>query len=171
MPACFFDTSALIKAYIPEHGSSWVIGVMRAKAPTPRMFISELSRVEVPSALYKLERLRGYAQAFTDTAMNIFARDLRLSAPPRQLRVFDIITLTDAALVRAGTLLEKYRTGKPFALRSLDAIQLACATFARDGLPSSEQTGMVFATVDRQLRGVAAAEGFVVINPEYPGTP
>ena len=66
MPAYFFDTNALVKAYIQERGSPWVNAAMAGKPP-PRIHISELTRVEMPSALYKVERIRGYSQALTDS--------------------------------------------------------------------------------------------------------
>lgn len=98
-----------------------------AGKPPPDVYISELARVELPSALYKVERIGGYSQALTDTALNRLYADLRLSAPARRLRVFEIVPLSDQVLTLADGLLRKYRTGKPYALRSLDAIQLASA--------------------------------------------
>lgn len=170
MPAYFFDTNALIKVYIHERGSPWVNAAMASK-PSPDIYISELARVELPSALYKVERIRGYSQALTDTAINRFHADLRLSAPTRRLKVFEIVPLSDQVLTLADTLLRKYRTGTPYALRSLDAIQVAFATLVRSSLPPAERGGLTFVTVDRQLRGVAGAEGFPTINPEHPPSP
>jgi predicted nucleic acid-binding protein len=118
--------------------------------------------------LYKIERIRGYSPAFTDTAINSFARDLRLSAPSRRLRVYEITVLSDAVLTLAETLLENYRSGKPFALRSLDAIQLASAKVARAALSSTEHADFAFVTADRQLRGVAGVEGLQTTDPEHP---
>ncbi len=168
MPVHFFDTNALVKAYIYEPGSPWVNGVMAVKIPPPHIYISELARIEVLSTLYKIERVRGYSSAFTDSAVNMFKRDLRLSMPTRRYRIYELVPLSDAVLTLAGTLLQKYRTGTPYALRSLDAIQLASAQLARSSLPSAEQADMTFVTVDRQLRGAAGAEGFQPINPEHP---
>ncbi len=169
MPAYFFDTNALIKAYIHEPGSPWVNAAMASKPP--RVYISELARVELPSALYKVERIRGYSQALTDTAINRFLADLRLSAPTRRLKVFEIVPLSDQVLTLADALLRRFRTGTPYALRSLDAIQLASAVLARSALPPTERAHITFVTVDRQLRGVAGADGFPTINPEHPPSP
>ena len=75
MASYFFDTNALIKAYIYEPGGSdWVLGVISAKQPEHQLFISEIARVEIPSALYKIERARGYAQEITNLAVNRFER-------------------------------------------------------------------------------------------------
>ena len=168
MTTYFLDTNALIKAYIHERGSPWINTTLAKKSSQPRICISEISRVELPSALYKIERIRGYSQALTDTAINTFARDLRLSAASRRLRVYEITPLSDEVLTLADALLEKYRSGKPYALRSLDAIQLASAQIARASLPLAEQGDFIFVTADRQLRGVAGVEGLQTVNPEYP---
>lgn len=170
MPAYFFDTNALVKVYIYERGSPWVNAAMAGKPP-PGIYISELARVELPSALYKVERIRAYSQALTDTAINRFHADLRLSAPTRRLKVFEIAPLSAQVLALADSLLRAYRTGNPYALRSLDAIQLASAVLARFSLPATERGSFTFVTVDRQLRGVAGAEGFPTINPEHPPSP
>lgn len=164
----FLDTNALIKAYIHEAGSPWVHRVMAGKASAPRICISEVTRVELPSALYKIELIRGYSRAFTDTAINTFARDLRLSAASRRLRVYVITPLSDPVLALAETLLEKYRSGTPYALRSLDSIQLASAQLARASLNLTDRADFIFVSADRQLLGVAGSEGFSTINPERP---
>jgi hypothetical protein len=103
--------------------------------------------------------------------VNTFTRDLRLSAPTRRFSIYEIVPLSDAVLTLAGALLLKYRAGTPYALRSLDAIQLASAHLARSSLAATDQTGMTFVTVDRQLRGAAGAERFQTINPEHPPSP
>lgn len=141
---------------------------MATLLPSPRVYISEIARVEVPSALYKIERIRGYSQALTNVAINTFNRDIRLSVPSRRLREYEITPLSGTVLASADTLLEKYRTGKPYALRGLDAIQLASAELARASLTPEERGNIIFVTVDRQLRGVAGIEGFQTVNPEYP---
>jgi predicted nucleic acid-binding protein len=62
MASYFFDTNALVKAYVYEpDGSDWVLGVIGVKQPANQLFISEIAHVEIPSALYKIERAHGYA--------------------------------------------------------------------------------------------------------------
>jgi hypothetical protein len=64
-------------------------------------------------------------------------------------------------------LLRDYRSGTPKGLRSLDALQLACAMRARKTLAPEEQPQMVFVTIDKQLSGCAANEGFATFNPVH----
>ncbi len=44
-------------------------------------------------------------------------------------------------------------------LRAYDAVQLACASVARDAVPECQ----TFPAFDRHLRGAAAAEGFSLV--------
>lgn len=169
MVSYFFDTSAIIKAYRFEPGTDWINGVI-GQRPSPRIFISELARVEVPSALHRIEREKHIDEAMTNWAYNRFERDVRLSEPIYKHRKYIVLSLTSMIIERAAGLLEKYRRGSPNALRSLDAIQLACAIMARDTLAASEREEMAFVTADRQLMGSAGNEGFTAINPVFPTT-
>lgn len=55
MNSYYFDSSALIKRYLEEAGSSWVREQF-AHPPTSSVFISELTLVEVAAALARHER-------------------------------------------------------------------------------------------------------------------
>lgn len=167
MVSYFLDTNAIIKAYRLEPGTDWINGVIGQK-PSPRIFISELARVEVPSTLYKIEREKRIDEAITNWACNRFERDIRLSDPSHKQRKYIVISFTPITFARAAELLKKYRSGSPNALRSLDGIQLACAIIARDTLPASERDEIAFVTADRQLLGIAGNEGFTVLNPVFP---
>ena len=50
------------------------------------------------------------------------------------------------------------------SLRSLDAIQLACAIAVAKGLGDE----LIFVTADARLGTIAPLEGFRVVNPLYP---
>lgn len=55
MTVYFVDTSALIKRYIPEVGSGWVISWIEPQAGNTIM-ISDLSTVEIVSGLSRRQR-------------------------------------------------------------------------------------------------------------------
>jgi predicted nucleic acid-binding protein len=167
MASYFFDTNALVKAYIYEpDGSDWMLGVISAKQPSHQLFISEIARVEIPSALYKIEWARGYAQEITSLAVNRFERHLNADNGYRK-SLYTILLINDAVLTEAQRLLRDYRSGQPKGLRSLDALQLACALRARKTLPPEEQSRLTFVTIDKQLAGCAANEGFITFNPTH----
>jgi len=167
MASYFFATNALIKAYIYEpSGSDWVLGVISAKQPAHQLFISEIARVEIPSALYKIERAHGYAQKITNLAINRFERHRDAENDYRR-SLYTILLINNAVLAEPQRLLRAYRAGIPKGLRSLDALQLACAVRARKTLAPEEQAQMVFVTIDKQLSGCASNEGFVTFNPTH----
>jgi predicted nucleic acid-binding protein len=167
MASYFFDTNALVKAYIYEpDGSDWVLGVISAKMPAHQLFVSEIARVEIPSALYKIERARDHAQEITNLAVNRFERHLDAENDYRR-SLYTILLINNAVLTEAQRLLRDYRSGQPKGLRSLDALQLACALRARKTLPPEEQLQMVFVTIDKQLAGCAANEGLATFNPTH----
>src|SRR5437660_743472 len=99
MVSYFFDTSAIVKAYRLEPGTDWVNGVIGQK-PSPRIFISELSRVETPSTLYRIEREMRSDEAITNWAYNRFERDIRLSDPIHKQRKYIVISLASVTIER-----------------------------------------------------------------------
>jgi hypothetical protein len=130
--------------------------------------VSEIVQVELPSALYKLERIDpGIDMAQTDLALKRFERDLRADNLFRRSR-FTVVFLTTTRLEQATLLLESYRFGKPKALHTLDALHLTSALIAHAMLPETERATFSFASADKQLRGYATDQGLAVIDPNYP---
>ena len=164
---CFFDTNALVQGYLPNTpGTGWMRRVLNKRHEAVPVYISELACVEFRSALYKLERVLGTHPSFTDALVNRFDRDVRLSLEGARQRLYTVIPLSADVMELARELLHTYRTGRPQALRSLDALHLAAALLVREALPVAERQGVAFVTSDRQLGGVAATEGFTVVRPE-----
>ena len=165
----FLDTNALVQGYLPNtSGTGRVRQLLSKRHGAIPVYISELARAEFRSSLYKLERVFGTHRSFTDALINRFDRDVRLSQDGAAQRLYTVVALSADVIERARDLLHTYRTGKPQALRSLDALQLATALLARDALPASEQQRMAMVTSDRQLGGVAATAGLIVVRPEAP---
>lgn len=165
--AFFFDTNALVQGYLPNTpGTGWIRQVLNKRHGTLPVYISDLARVEFRSSLYKLERIFGTHSSFTDALVNQFDCDVRLSLNGGRQRLYTIVALSGDVIERARELLGAYRSGKPYGLRSLDALQLATALLTREALPVDEQLWMALVTSDRQLGGVARHAGFIVIRPE-----
>jgi len=164
----YFDTNALIKLYIFDATSYWAIGIEAQKNPQNRLIVSEVARVEVPSAMYKIGRINPNVEAAEiDLAIRRFKRHMNAETNYRESR-FTISILNEAVLNQADTLLETYRTGQPKALHSLDALHLASAMIIRNTLPEPERVSMVFVSADKQLRGCSQNEGFEVSDPNSP---
>jgi predicted nucleic acid-binding protein len=162
----FFDSSAIVRRYRREPETAWVQSLCEPRTHPP-IYISELAQVEVVAALRRLGRHEGLHPSSVDATQNIFERHLVLSDPGHALPVYDLVAVSAVALSLAAALCTKYWEMRPHPLRSLDAIQLACAIATATGLPDE----LIFVTADARLSAVAPLEGFRVINPVYPPHP
>ena len=165
-PGYFFDSSAIVKRYHREPGTAWVQGLCEPSTHPP-IYLSRLAGVEVVAALRRLGRNAGIHRSAIDTMQNAFERHLALSDPGRASPVYLLTTLSPAILSLAAALCAKYWEMQPYPLRSLDAIQLACAIATAHGLLDE----LIGVTVDMRLAAIAPLEGFRVINPIYPPQP
>jgi predicted nucleic acid-binding protein len=141
----FCDASAILKHYVPEAGAAVVTGL------DGRLVVSDLSAVEVPSAIWRKQRIGELAAEDASVLVAAFGHDLRGGAyeAPR----YATVALGTDVLDRAADLLPRH------GLRAGDAIQLASAIAARASLEFCD----TFVTFDRRLGIAAAAEGFSVI--------
>jgi uncharacterized protein len=148
----FFDTSALVKHYHAEPGSSQVDLILRE--PGAIFSIARLTLTEVPSVFAKKVRTKDIAEpAFAGLRLRFFAdaRD-RVLLPTRILNAhFEI----------AGDLISKY--GKTRPIHTLDALQLAVAISIQQPTPIEH-----FVCADQRLCAIATLEGLDVLNPELP---
>ncbi|MGH8970049.1 MAG: type II toxin-antitoxin system VapC family toxin [Actinomycetes bacterium] len=140
----FVDSSALVKLYADEEGHQLV----RRLAV---MVVSHLTRVEVPAALWRKQRIGELSPADVQVLRAEFEADWFGS--PDDDRRFVAVAATSGVLDDASRL-----TGI-HGLRAYDAIQLASARAARAADPAC---GAV-AAFDDHLRAAAAAEGFALV--------
>lgn len=140
----FADSSALVKLYVDEPGSAEV-------AALGDVVVSQLARVEVPAALWRLRRMRELPVAATRTAVDAFVADYtgRAGGGVR----YAVVSLTDEVLGDAAAL------SGARGLRAYDAVQLASARAAA----RADDRIRSFAAFDRQLCTAAAEEGFEVV--------
>ncbi len=139
----FADSSALVKLYADEPGHE----VVRA---TDHLVVAELARVEVPSALWRKQRLGELDAAAAQVLTATFEADWY--GTEEEVPRFTAVATT------AGVLEDAARLCAVHGLRAYDAVQLAAAVAARDAVPEC-RTLLVF---DRRLRAAAAAEDFSV---------
>jgi hypothetical protein len=140
----FFDSSALVKLYVPEPGMGVVPSI------DDRPMISELTRVELPSAFWRKHRLGQLsAQDASDLSTDFEADYYGEEGEPR----FAVMRISDVTVSMASGLVARAD------LRAGDAIQLASALVARQ--VGREVTA--FATFDVRLRTAAAIEGFTLV--------
>lgn len=146
MNVYFVDTSALAKRYLDEVGSAWTLAWIEPPADNI-VVVSELASIEMFSLFARRQR-EGKLTSLNASSLRV---DFLLHVEQEYLTV-----LLDSAIVRqAQNLVTNY------PLRTLDAIQLACALQA----VSTLGTSMTFVSADNNLLTAARAEGFMTDNP------
>lgn len=140
MSFLYLDTSALVKAFVKEVGSTDVLQLM---ATLPIAGTSIITKVEFAATLAKLERMKVLTNAHMAFAMELMSQ---------QWDDFIRLHLTDIIVNEAISLTQT------FPLRGYDAVQLASAIVWRDTLSQP----VTFATFDKKLWQAAAETG---LNP------
>jgi predicted nucleic acid-binding protein len=148
----FLDTSALVKRYHVEAGSSKVAMILAE--PDSSHLISRLGLVEAVSA-FALKVREGQIQVDDFSAYR-----MRLLADVRN-RSINVARVRVAHFKQADQLLQKHGTN--VKLRTLDSLQLATALDLRTRAMLDH-----FVCADLNLCKIAAVEGLSVINPESP---
>ncbi|GLY68303.1 type II toxin-antitoxin system VapC family toxin [Amycolatopsis taiwanensis] len=146
----FADSSALVKLYAPESGYETIRSLTD-------LIVSQLARVEVPSAIWKKHRMAAMSASEARAMVDQFEADYFGvgDQPPR----FAVVPISEVVLDVAAR-----RTGI-HGLRGYDAIQLATAQV----VASADRDCREFACYDKALSAAAIGEGFRVLPSEQPG--
>lgn len=146
----FFDSSAIVKRYVNETGTAWVIDVTRS-AVGNRIYVARITAVEVVSAIARQAR-----------AGDIFATDASNATTQFRYHLtnqYRIVEITPVLVTRAMGLAETY------ALRGYDAVQLAAALEVQAQRTAMGLTALTMVSADHALNSAASAEGLPVIDP------
>lgn len=146
MTIFFADTSAVAKRYVTETGSAWVRSWIEPGLGH-LVVISDLTKVEMVSMLVRRRR----DGVITGGDFTLLQNAFLLHVDTQYLAV----GIQEEVLAHARRLLDTH------SLRTLDAIQLACALEVA-GLFSQPVT---LASADQNLLAAAAAEGLATSNP------
>jgi predicted nucleic acid-binding protein len=138
----FLDTSSLFKLYHREEGTSELEQVF-SKAKVTTVFLSEISKIEFSSTIWKKVRTKEIAELDAQKTLSLFESDFGKYA---------FITIDSLLIEQANILISKY--GKK-GLRTLDSIQLSTAV-------SLFQKADIFFTADHQLQSFFLAEGLSI---------
>ncbi|GAB4535846.1 MAG: hypothetical protein Kow0063_20630 [Anaerolineae bacterium] len=159
MGSYYFDTSAVIKLYVPEAGSEWVERIVTQRGEDGFVHVItfvKIGIVETAAALTRRQRLGDITLAERNRLYASFIRDVE--------HRFVTLAVDDGLLLRAAELTQHH------LLRGYDAVHLAAAlTFSRQ-LTDAGLPGLTFASADETLCDVARAEGLIVENPNVYGT-
>lgn len=150
MARSFFDTSALVKHYHTEAGTSAVDRLV--DDPGAELAISRLTLVETVSVFATKVRTGAFDEASFARLRARFASDIARKR-------YRVIRLLNAHYDRAQDLIRSH--GLARQIRTLDALQLAVALGLHQEVPLD-----YFVCADHRLCDVARAEGLAVLNPE-----
>lgn len=146
----FFDSSALVKAYIAEAGTNWVRTIL--DDPQHRISISALAEVEVISALTRRFNEGDLTRVELDQACDDLSQDCA---------AYVLVDITSQILEAA--------VGKAriYSLRAYDAVQLASAIAARTALLAAQGSAIDFTLVsaDNDLNDAARLEALQLEDP------
>ena len=153
--AYFLDTSALVKRYVPEIGSDWILSITDP-ATDNDLAISQITWVEVHSAFARRLRDRSLSAQRFDLIVQKVREDFE-----NEYRVVDV----DQTLIETATELVMQHP-----LRAYDSVQLASALrFQSTTLLSQPETRLIFVSADNRLLDIAQSEGLATDNPNnYP---
>jgi uncharacterized protein len=152
--AYFLDTSALVKRYVPEIGSEWILSITDP-ATNSDLVISQITWVEVHSALARRLRDGSLSAERFDLIVQKVREDFE-----NEYRVIDI----NPTLIETAAELVMLHP-----LRAYDAVQLASALRFQSTLISVSETQLVFVSADNRLLDIAQSAGLAIDNPNnYP---
>jgi predicted nucleic acid-binding protein len=146
----FFDSSALVKAYIAEAGTNWVRTIL--DDPQHRILISALAEVEVISALTRRFNEGDLTRVELDQVCDELSQDCA---------TYFLVDITTPILEAA------VRNARNHSIRAYDAVQLASAIAVRTALLAMQGNAIDFTLVsaDNALNNAARLEALQVEDP------
>jgi predicted nucleic acid-binding protein len=146
----FADSSAIVKLYLPEPGSAWLLSLDLSP-----LAISALAAPELRSAFARRRREGALTAGQAARAWRTFREDFR---------TWQVIRLANPVLATACRLLG-HQNSAAAVLRTLDALQLASAIEADRRLRRADGPALTVLTADLRLETAAASYGLAVENP------
>jgi predicted nucleic acid-binding protein len=151
----YFDTSALVKYYLPETGSRWVSSLLDG-----RDFRGDWIHKAVTTLLSNIEGICALERAHRDRRIDTIALDSARRRLLLDLRSrYRVLGVNKAIVLRAADLAQDH------PLRAYDALHVATALFLNEELVGKRIAACVFVSADETLLAAARAEGLTTENP------
>lgn len=150
MAVLFLDSSALVKRYVQEQGSAWVLQ-QTDSASGHSIYVARITGVEVVSAIVRKARSGGLSVADAASVVAAFCADFPSA--------FAVVEVTDALIQEA------MRLSQAHALRAYDAVQLASGIQVRNRHQGTSLLPLRLFSADKDLNLAAEAEGLIVEDP------
>ena len=148
--AYFVDSSALVKRYVQETGTSWVRRLTRRR-PSTVIYIAHITGVEVTSAVARRRKGRTLIAAQASSILRRFHQHLAGR--------YTVIEMTPALFNDA------MRLANTHALRAYDAVQLSAALEINQKEQDAGFAPVTLISADQALNDAATAEGLAVDDP------
>lgn len=147
----FLDSSAIVKRYVPESGTIWLVNLTQASRGHT-IIISEITQTEVAAAIAAKHRARhGITLQERDNALNIFLQHCNTE--------YQMVPVNRIIFAYSIQLTQNHR------LRGYDAIQLATALVTNKILTANGFLDLTFISADTDLILATQAEGLPTDNP------
>lgn len=146
----YFDSSALIKRYVAEIGTNWVVGICTASVGHV-LYTVRISGAEIAAALFRRVRMGSLTASDAQAVVTQFKADFRSR--------YQIVEATEQVIDSAMILAEKH------GLRGYDSVHLAAALELQATRVSLSLSSITFVCADDKLNAAAVAEGLPVENP------
>lgn len=150
MTAYFIDSSALVKRYVEEPGTSWVRSLTH-RGTANQIYLARITVVEVTSAVARRRRGKFLSSRQASSMLSRFRKHLAGR--------YIVLEVTPALLSEAVKLANSHE------LRAYDAVQLAAAIELNNRWIKGGLGGIVLASADDDLNNAAQLEGLQVENP------
>ena len=150
MAVYYLDTSALVKRYVREVGTAWVLALSDPIAGND-LYIVRITGPEMIAALFRKVRTREMALDDASRASTNFRADFSSQ--------YHVLEITAVLVERAMTLAQEQ------GLRGYDAIQLAGASELHTLRDTIGLAPLTFVSADGGLNRVAELEGLTTDNP------
>lgn len=150
MDIYFFDSSAIIKSYLIETGTTWCKNITDHLTDN-RICLAQITMVEVISAITRQARNGNISITNAALAINQFLNDFNYR--------YTRIQISSRLTHQAATLTQTY------ALRGYDAVQLAAAIQIHQQRVRLALSPITLISSDIALNSAALAEGLLVEDP------
>jgi len=150
----FLDSSALVKRYVTETGSKWILNQARPSANNS-IYVARIAGVEVVSALARRRKGNSLSPAEAAKAVKRFEKYFA--------RHYAKVNISPNLIASTIDLANKH------SLRGYDAVQLAAALEVETEIKAVGTSGLIFVSGDNELNTAAQSESLAVENPNnYP---
>ena len=151
MAVYYLDSSVLVKRYVPEIGSNWMISLF--ENPDNQIITAKISLVEVISAIARKLRENIISENEYIDLLDVFLTDCD--------REYLLIDLNDSIIETSIKLLKRN------TLRAYDAIQLSSSLYANDLLVRKNLKPLIFISSDDKLILASKNARLLTENPNF----